>query len=291
MRLKSLSLTDYRCYSKLDLHFGDFTCIIGPNGIGKTTILDAISLVSSSLDFNQEQAEASPGGWVPTVTGEQRLKAFLRKNIRNIDEINSCKSFEVKAIFEHENKPYEVILNESGFQKNELLKSKFWWSGITYFAKFDTDTNIFQLREDLWLKFKKAYEEITGFAIEPGEIVSMVGYNIVSGFFMNKPGLGRVHCRKGSAGERKIAKTLSQVVSLEEDRKPHIVLVDNLELHLAEERHLKMIEGVKFLFEGMQIVATTHSHEIIHYYEPKKELIDVGKTLITQNEPNLFENA
>jgi len=279
MRLKSLSLTDYRCYPKLELSFGDFTCLIGPNGIGKTTILDAISLVSSSLDFSQEQAEVSPGGWVPTVTGEQRLKAFLRKNIRNIDEVDACKGFEVKALFEHNKKEYEVILNENGFQKNEILKKKWWWSGITYVANFDIKTSTFQLREELWPKFKKAYEVITGFIVEPEDTYSMGKYNLITGFFMNKPGLGRISYRRGSSGEIKLSKALSQIISMEEKRQPHIIICDEIEAHIHHSRHLMMVKELKDLFKGKQLIVTTHSLAIIQSYQPQEDIVDIEKII------------
>ncbi len=288
MRIKSLSLRDYCGYPKADFKFRDFTCFVGPNGIGKTTILNAISLLTSSLDFKTDSADASPGGFASgKITPEQRVQAFLRKNIRNIDDEGSCKAFRVEAVFEHEGKDYAVNLTEKGFEKNELLYQPFWWAGMVYFAKFDSDMVNFQLRADLWPRFKKAYEGITGFEVEPelytetelkrtGECAD---YAI--GFFIKKPN-GKIHSRKGSAGERKIAKALSQVVNLEESRRPSIVLVDNLEMHVHYKRHMRMLEELKDLFGGMQIISTTHSLPIIEKYEPKEDLIDIEELLVKQ---------
>jgi DNA repair exonuclease SbcCD ATPase subunit len=43
MRIKSLQLTNFKCFEKLELEFSDrLTVILGINGSGKTTILDAI---------------------------------------------------------------------------------------------------------------------------------------------------------------------------------------------------------------------------------------------------------
>lgn len=284
MMIKSLSLRDYCGYVNANLKFGNFTCLIGPNGCGKTTILNAISLLTSSLDFKSDESE-TPGGWVPTISPEQRLKAFLRKNIRNIDEGNEANGFRAEAIFTHEGKDYEVVLTEKGFEKNELISQSFWWAGLCYPAKFDTDMVNFQLRYDLWPRFKKAFEGITGIKIEPhvytetdlktqkknGECT-----DYVIGFDMLKPG-GKVNSRKASAGERKIAKALSQVVNLEESRRPDIVLIDNLEMHAHYRRHLSMVTEMKDLFTGIQIVATTHSQAIIDYYHPQSDIIDVEK--------------
>lgn len=286
MRIKTLHLLDYCGYKDAFFNFRDFTCFVGPNGIGKTTILNAISLLTSSLDFKSD-AE-SPGGF-NKVTPEQRIQAFLRRNIRNIDDEEACKAFRAEAVFEHEGKDINVILTEKGFEKNELISLPFWWAGITYFAKFDSDMVNFQLRADLWPRFKKAYEGITGYEVEPELYteteLKRTGENAdyAIGFFIKKP-TGKIHSRKGSAGERKIAKSLSQVVNLEEARRPSIVLVDNIEMHVHYRRHLRMLDELKDLFGGMQIVSTTHSLPIIEKYEPKEDLIDIEEMFIKQQE-------
>jgi len=297
MQIKKLKLQDFCGYKKAEFDFGNFTCLVGPNGIGKTTILNAVSLLCSSLDFQAEPADASPGGFGVTnkamakISAEQRMQAYLKRNIRNIDDSGGCKAFRVEATFEHEGKILEVFLNEKGFEKNDLTAEPWWWAGICYFAKFDSDMVNFQLRQTLWPRFKKAYEGITGIEIEPELCtetdLKKLGENgeYVIGYFMKKNG-DRIHSRRGSAGERKIAKSLSQVVNLEECRRPHIVLVDNLEMHVHYKRHLRMVEELKDLFHGMQIISTTHSLPIISSYEPKEDLIDIEVMLERNNNAN-----
>ena len=285
MKIERLLFKDYRGFKDAEFSFGDFACLVGPNGIGKTSILDAVSLLCSSLDFKDDKV--GPGGkWAPTATGEQRLKAFLRKNIRGVDDENACKAFEVQGIFEHDGRKLEVILTQDGFAKNDVIKEPWWWAGVCFFAKFDVDMTNFQLRKALWDKFAKSWEAITGYpAVDPdiymvdklAKVESDAEY--VTAFHILKP-TGKVHCRKGSAGEKKIMKSLTTIVNLEEERQPHIVLLDNATMHVHDTRHLAMIEVLKDLFKGKQIIATAHSSVIVEKYQPKEHIMDVEKIVL-----------
>ena len=286
MKIVSLKMHDYCGYRDAEFEFRDFACLVGPNGVGKTTILNAVSLLCSSLDFKTDEADSNPGAFKTriSISPEQRVKAYLKRNIRNVDDEGGCKAFRLEGVFEHEGQRLQVFLTENGFEKNEILDKPFWWAGICYFAKFDSDMVNFQLRYDLWPKFKKAYEGITGIEIEPEVLneTDLKKFNqdtqIVVGFFMKKHG-DKIHSKRGSAGERKIAKSLSQVVNLEEARQPSIVLVDNIEMHVHYKRHLAMLEEIKELFAGKQIISTTHSLPIINSYEPKEDMIDIEAML------------
>jgi len=116
--------------------------------------------------------------------------------------------------------------------------------------------------------------------------------HVVVGFWVNKPAsfgrpASRIHCRDCSAGEKKIAKALSNIVNLPKHRQPHIVLVDNMEMHVYFKRHLEVVKQVKALFAGKQIIGTTHSQVIMDKYEPKSEIINLEILLETQaNEQN-----
>lgn len=300
MKIKRLKMTNYCGWREAEIAFDEFAILIGPNGIGKTTILNAVASLCSSMDYaegitpkkedhieagDEVGDEAEIAEWVPSVNARARLRASLVKNIYNYEDKDAAAGFVVEGVFEREGKEYTVILTEDGFTRNDILGQPWWWPGLVYFAKFDSDMVNFQLRAELWPKFKKAYEGITGIEVEP-EIYEDTDLkargepcDIVTGFWLNKQWGAqhtRVHSKRGSAGEKKIAKSLTQVLNLEDIRRPEIVLVDNLEMHVHYTRHLRMFDEVKDLFAGMQIVATTHSTEIITNYEPKDHIIDLG---------------
>jgi len=49
--LKSLELTNFRNYSKASFDFADTTILIGPNGIGKTNIIETIYMISTGRSW------------------------------------------------------------------------------------------------------------------------------------------------------------------------------------------------------------------------------------------------
>lgn len=277
MRIKILKLNNFCGYRNAVFNFGNFTCLYGPNGIGKTTVLNAISLLCTSLDFSAPMdIMNSRPDMVMTISPEARLRKFLEKNIR-VSDGQSDKQFNLEGVFEHEGKEYSVMLNERGFVQNDIIKQPWWWNGLTYFTKFDTDMGTFILPEHLWPKFSSSYENITGIKIDPDfydENIDGKKETFAINFWLNKPN-GRIDQKKASAGEKKIAKALSQVVMLPPERLPHIALVDNLEMHVHYKRHLRMVDEIKSIFSGIQIIATTHSSVIIEQYEPKSDMIDV----------------
>jgi len=79
------------------------------------------------------------------VSPEQRLRQALASHIRH-----GAKDFLAEGTFEHGGRDYVVALTKDGFQRNEILKSDFWWPGIYYFAKFDSDQVNFQLPFSKW---------------------------------------------------------------------------------------------------------------------------------------------
>jgi hypothetical protein len=262
LRIKELYLENFRGYPKAVFEFGDFNFLVGPNGIGKTTALEAVNLLCASLDFG----------------GQDRLTAYLRKNIRNIDDSETASpGFNIGGVFELDGKRIHVDMNEHGFCDEGgkgMTAESWWWMGICHFARFDQEMSNFVLPADLWPTFSKYYEMITGITLEP-EVYDVsydrkyesnlvesapeeAGKQYVTGFWMKKMG-SKVHSKRCSAGEKKIAKALSQIVLLPPERQPHIVLVDNLEMHVHYKRHAIMVQALKEIFKGKQLITTTHS--------------------------------
>ncbi|NJM93895.1 MAG: AAA family ATPase [Cytophagales bacterium] len=64
MHLRSLQLTHFKNYPSLELEFAaGINCITGPNGSGKTNLLDAIHFLSLTKSaFHSQDVQSLPSG-------------------------------------------------------------------------------------------------------------------------------------------------------------------------------------------------------------------------------------
>ena len=79
--LKSLTLENFRNHKKITVEFKKVTAIIGPNGVGKSNILEAISLISSCRSFREEDKRNLvnfDSDYARITSGD--LEIFIQKN-------------------------------------------------------------------------------------------------------------------------------------------------------------------------------------------------------------------
>ncbi len=72
--LKRLELTNFRNYSKYSIDFGKTTIFVGPNGIGKTNIIEAIYLISTGRSWrtNHDNEVVKWGAEVASIAAQRR---------------------------------------------------------------------------------------------------------------------------------------------------------------------------------------------------------------------------
>jgi len=271
VRVKSIRFQNFKVFEDYFFDFFDrsFACFYGPNGCGKTTVLDTIQLIFSR--FDEYKAD--------------RLKAHLGKSVRHIDGkmdgIYGNDDFLITAIIESSVGGYEIQINKSGFIKDHPEKIKSFLYRLFYYARFDQELHQFQLNRQKWTVFKEIIESVTGFEItekkslfdtsdDPVQADLLRQY--VLGFWVSKPNekISHTEC---SAGERKIIKSFSTLLNMEYT--PQIICIDNVAMHVESGRHIQLIESVKKCFPDSQIFATTHSYQISRNFGNKDQLYDL----------------
>jgi energy-coupling factor transporter ATP-binding protein EcfA2 len=267
--IHNLYFRDFKGYDQFNISFENkeeikkFVCLLGPNGYGKTTILDAIQLLFVNLD----------GYDIP------RRENFLRRNIRNDDNGQRGNSFTLIANMSLNNEKYTYEINQSGIIQDHPQIVKEYLSRICVYAKFDQELDKFVLTKKNWPKFKHMFEEVTGFEIYEDDNEGFTFGNInplfedqVMGFYVKKP-KEIIHNKDCSAGEKKVIKTFSSLLT--QPIPPSIILIDNFSMHVELGRHLNLVRAVREAFPDTQLITTTHSYRISRNIKPKDLLYDL----------------
>jgi len=292
VRLKSIRFQKFKAFED---HFIDFTnnntikpfvCLIGPNGCGKSTILDSIQLIFSR--FNNINPE--------------RLKVMLGRYVRHTDNnqngIYGNDDFLITAEIKSSLGDYEIKINKKGFLVDHPENIKMLVYRLCFYARFDQELRTFQLERDKWSLFKELFEAVTGFKIEEvrgvfdqsdDPVQADILNKYVLSFNIHKPDeiIRHTEC---SSGERKIIKSFSTL--LNKDYNPQIILIDNVAMHVESGRHLELIRSMKKCFPNSQIFTTTHSYNISRNFGDRTQLYDLrlikASTLVKQNPWRLY---
>jgi len=288
VNIKSIRIQNLKGYKDYTFDFSNegetcksFVCFHGPNGTGKTTVLDVVQLIFSRFD-NYEK---------------DRLRALLGKSVRhedgNMSGIYGDDDFlitaEIKVTswgLDNSNSmslsdSYIVRINKNGFIDDHPEHIKNILYRLCFYARLDNELHQFQLSREKWPIFKELCEAVTGYEIEEKSNVFDISEDPIQADLMNKYVLGfwvkkpheKISHTECSAGERKVIKSFSTMLNMEYT--PRIICIDNATMHVELERHIALIEAIKRCFEGSQIFATTHSYRMSRNFGDKNQMYDL----------------
>jgi predicted ATPase len=243
----------------------------GPNGIGKSTVLEAIRFVSNPTVFKgrQQSADVYLRPWV-------RDTEYIPLSDHVLEKQKS--PMRVEAVFTDGERDYDVFLTNTGFEKMELPPRPEGSSSGGYLYYVDADNPLnwarFQLIDVHAKRFVELAEAIYGYECdldgdvkdqlfdEDGNVLAEHTY--YQDLIVTK-GKDKVHYARMSAGEKKIATMIRMLCNPDNTDDKDILLIDNMEMHVYFKRHPKMIEKLREYFPTKQIIATTHSKSMIDY--------------------------
>jgi energy-coupling factor transporter ATP-binding protein EcfA2 len=297
--LKSLRLKNFCNYQDHTFDFTrsdgtpyPFVCFYGPNGVGKSSILDAISLLTSDQT-------GRPGSYV-----QNSLKKYVRNTnyepsyqklighqyqseMISGHTTDGLPDMCIEGVYSFDDHDYRVTMNQDGWERNELAADQGGpWSHhdlalrrrLVYSIKTDSDLslNTFQIHRTHRRDFEKIISTIMRY---PVECISTSKFKDTTDEFLTDVILikkeHKIHFKRMSAGERKICKSFSEILNLMnalENPKPgdppmlgwpRMLLMDNVVMHVYYDRHATMVDCLKKVFSKQQIFGTTHSGTLI----------------------------
>ena len=296
IRLTKLELVNFGKYEDvvIDLtHNGKplpMACLVGPNGTGKTTILDAVTMLCSNF----------------TGYDQQRFSDMMLRRVRNWMHLQDdfkimSASFSVRGTFlatyptgivtpgcatsaRTEEYVVEFTRHKFRFRHPQFIEERL--PRYCFVARFDNELTIFQMRRKQWPLFQELFSSVTGFPIE--EDVDMfhdtsdsrmkqIQDEYVLGFTVKKP-KETIRHKMCSAGEKKIAKCFSTVLNATVP--PSIIVVDNVLMHIEVGRHLPVMESLSKCFPNSQLIVACHSVPVSKCLPNRECLFDMRWTEI-----------
>lgn len=273
-----------------------YICFYGPNGVGKSTILEAISLLTANQSGRgQDHVKQSMKKYVRNKDYDpsyNRISGHIYKDDFIQTYENNLPEMVIEGTYEMEGQTYIVRLNQNGFERNDLAPEGngpgpwgndhlFYRQRVAHFTSSDSDLSMskFQLKKNKMTIFEEIASTIMRFPVQcisPSGLVNM-DQDYCTDFILVKNG-HKIHYKRMSAGEKKISKTFSQLLNLIDDLEnpdpgdpslacwPRLLLFDNIEMHIYYDRHVAMVDCMKNHFHQQQIFATTHSGELIRRF-------------------------
>jgi len=315
-KIKKLHLKNFCGYQDLEFDFTkkgkakNLVILIGENGVGKTSILDAIQLLSSAsryygrnttinfakytynFDYDPAKQEYQRQLASQKLKRDENGKVVIDNTKKQYETDDSeylatimegMREMEISGIWETPDGDKEVIVRTSGVVKDELYDGGS--SQYHYFIQADSLSNMgkFQIEEERADLFLDLAETIYGYECSLGNkvdgTIGMEGaekmYFYVD-LILEKPWGDKVHFKRMSDGEKKIATLIRSLCDPTYMEEYDIVLIDNIAMHIYWKRHELLIKKLLSTFPEKQFILTTHSG-ILSKKTPTDNLYDVGK--------------
>lgn len=304
LKLKRLRLKNFCQYIDHTFNFtkenGDpyqFVCFFGPNGTGKSNLLEAISLLTS--DHSNRNAFMVQNSFAKYIRSENYDPTYNKITKQNENEPQML----LEGVYGDSDKEYTVSMTENGWIRNDFapihdpeaeaeaedakrtIESGPWGSDhlrfrrrVCHFITSDSDLSLnrFQLHCKYVKQFERIIEEITRYkavCIAPSWMSESTSNKEYCTDLVLIKKENKIHFKRMSLGERKICKSFSELLNLMHalagDPKapmtgwPRILLMDELETHVYYNRHVSFVNCLKDVFKDQQIFATTHSGVLV----------------------------
>jgi predicted ATP-binding protein involved in virulence len=273
--LQNIHLKNFCGYKNCSLLFSQnkkhnpISVFYGPNGEGKSSVLQAIRLVSNPYQFFGRENDmffrklTFQKNYDPTAEGYVAPENNLLIKAEYVDIDGKTRS---------------STLDSKGMVESCLKRYNSDQEGWSLYCDVDHPINMnkFQLytkNKDLFINLAK---DIYEFDVEldkkvESEWVDKTTREVIQfyqNFILNKKD-AKIHFRRMSDGEKKIATLLRFLCDEIVFNPSKIILIDNIEMHIYFKRHAMLVDKLTKLFPDRQFIVTTHSQTLIEHVSNK----------------------
>jgi predicted ATPase len=243
---------DLSIYSEIpnDGNVKNLVCLYGENGSGKSSLLDAINILGSSYQYEGREDDLLFRKLTYHPDYDPTLAGFIKSN----------ENMEIEGVFSTKEGDKKVIINSNGVVLNEL-PMKDYPREYVYYIDADNPVNLarFQTSKQNAKLFLEIAKTIYGMKCFLDGEVEENGQLYYSDFIIEKKCGTKVHYRRMSDGERKIAQLIDALCNPIWTDNIDIILIDSIDKEVYFERHARMIDKIIDVFPNKQFIIATHS--------------------------------
>jgi len=272
MKIKSLTLKNFCGYE--DAHF-DFLrkdgtpkpvcAFYGPNGCGKSTALEAIEMLGNIRRYMDRENDLLfrkleyHSDYDPSLPHYQSSEKKMTMSACFVDE---------------DGREYTNTMTSEGAEEGSefdgILSAELTDSYVTCFIDADNQINVqkFQLPDVAKKDFLDIATVVYGYTPTVDKSIFTIEDDEEILFWQDliiEKGKTKVHYKRMSAGEKKIATLLRSICNPYTTRDSEVLLVDNIEMHVYFERHGKMMDKILEICPGKQFIVTSHSGDMLKH--------------------------
>jgi len=257
-KLKQLYLKNYCGYRETTFDFTrddgslkNIAVFCGSNGCGKSTLLDAINIIASASRYVTKDTSklfrkiTFHPDYDPTYAGFQ----------------TSSDPMQIIGIFSCSGEDKTVIIETDKVVRNDLSPKHNSYSYLINADK-ESERRKFQLHSEMKDTFLELANTIYGYKVFMAqENVDLYGSgeSFYTNFIIEKENGVKVHFKRMSDGESKIAKLISSLCNPLYMNGTDIITIDNIVMHIYKNRHAKTVKKILEMFPEKQFFITTHS--------------------------------
>lgn len=296
MVIKKIRLENFRGFEgvhEFELHSDHINVIIGANGAGKSSVLDAISYIFNEIyknDWRRKMVDPDRIDHLPNVTFS-RNKTNVQFDFISNNKMNEIgydfekHSYNYKANFYPKNHsiPDEIVFKKYGSIR-KLLEGNYQNNFISWFREqMNIQNNEKVKKGDLNYEIKATKllnNAVNTFLLNLSDhYFSRVAldkslYKDKLVLFLEKKDKTKIEYDQLSSGEKAIFTLVLEVAQDSYIYSPAldnpllsngIVLIDEIELHLHPKWQVSVLQALKKTFPNIQFIVTTHSPLVINH--------------------------